>query len=76
MDRINADTAICNVLHQIGARVDVPISLFDIGMPLVGQGYGEEEIINALFYLQSAKVLDLIDGNRLRLRSALTAAKR
>jgi hypothetical protein len=56
----------------MGTEVDVPVNLYDIGEPLIiSQGYSEAEIANALFYLQSQKVIHLLDGNRLKLAKPL-----
>ncbi|TWF49897.1 hypothetical protein [Neorhizobium alkalisoli] len=68
MERATADVAICNLLRDLGAKVDEPVSIYKIGEPLIiDKGYSEDELINALFYLQSQKVIDLLEGNRLRL---------
>jgi hypothetical protein len=72
MERPTADIAICDLLRELGAGVDVPISIYLIGQPLIiEQGYSQDELVNALFYLQAQKVIDLIDGNRLRLRQPI-----
>jgi hypothetical protein len=72
MERATADVAICNLLRDLGATVDEPISIYRIGEPLIiDKGYSEDELINALFYLQSQKVIDILDGNRLSLAKPL-----
>ncbi len=48
-----------------------PISLLEIGPPLVAKGYDQEEIVNALYALQNEGVLSLISGNRLQVTKPL-----
>ncbi|WP_313199944.1 hypothetical protein [Rhizobium sp.] len=59
--------ALLEQLRLLNAKPDTPISMFDIGIPLIGLGYTQEEILNALFYLESKKQIELLPGNRLRL---------
>lgn len=59
--------ALLEQLRLLNAKPDKPISMFDIGIPLIGLGYTQEEILNALFYLESKKQIELLPGNRLRL---------
>jgi hypothetical protein len=42
--------ALLEQLRLPNAKPDMPISMFDIGIPLIGLGYTQEEILNALFY--------------------------
>ncbi|WP_312408193.1 hypothetical protein [Rhizobium sp.] len=41
-----------------------PINLLEIGPALVGACYTQEQLLNELFYLQSFKQIELLDGNR------------
>jgi hypothetical protein len=41
-----------------------PINLLEIGPTLIGAGYTQEQLVNGLFYLQSMKQIELLDGNR------------
>ncbi|MGA1834373.1 hypothetical protein [Rhizobium wenxiniae] len=49
--------------------LDTPISRFDIGMPLLGAGHSQDQFLNALFYLEAKKQIELPPGNRRRLFS-------
>ena len=59
--------ALLEQLRLLNARPDKPISMFDIGVPLIGLGYTQDQILTALFYLESKKTIELLPGNRLRL---------
>lgn len=59
--------AILEQLRILDAKPDAPISIFEIGVPLVGAGYSQDQILNALFYLESKKTIELLPGNRFRL---------
>lgn len=51
------------------------LNLYDIGQPLVAQGFTETEILDVLINLTHQKVIELLPGNQLRvLRSALCTA--
>ncbi|MCV9960275.1 hypothetical protein OIU34_00030 [Pararhizobium sp. BT-229] len=63
-----ASQAIIDLLRRIEAVPEKPINMFEIGIPLIiGEGGGEDEIMNALFWLQSEGVIELLGDNRLRL---------
>ncbi|AYD01720.1 hypothetical protein [Neorhizobium sp. NCHU2750] len=64
--------AIMAQLHQHSA-VEKPINLYEIGPTLVGAGYSQEQLVNALFYLQSMKRIELMDGNRVRVLTSQTS---
>lgn len=57
--------AIIDLLRRLNARPEQAVSLYDIGVPLVGDGFTEPAIVNGLFYLQSDGMISLMDGNRL-----------
>lgn len=59
--------AILEQLRLLNAKPDQPVGMFDIGIPLIGLGYSQDQILNALFYLESKKQIELLPGNRLRL---------
>ena len=62
-----------DLLVSLEADPAVPISLYEIGPPMVDRGHTEEEILNGLFDLQGRKVIELLSGNRLRVREKLIA---
>ena len=47
-------------------RAHAVLDLYDIGQPLVAQGFTETEILNVLIKLTHQKVIELLPGNRLR----------
>jgi hypothetical protein len=59
------------LLRSKGLEVNVPVSLYEIGAPLVAQGFTEDEISYTLYVVKDEGVLDLIQGNRLTLRMPL-----
>ena len=59
-------TALLDQLRLLKATPAAPISLYDIGVPLVAAGFTEDEIFHALLQLQHDKAIELIEGNRLR----------
>lgn len=59
--------ALLEQLRALDAKPDVPVSImYDIGMPMIATGYSQEMILNALFYLEGKKMIELLPGNRLR----------
>lgn len=58
--------AVIEQLRALDAKPDVPVSIFDIGVPLIGAGHSQEMILNGLFYLESKRQIELLPGNRLR----------
>lgn len=65
------EIAIIELLHSLNPTV--PISLYDVGVPLVGAGFGQEEIINVLFAMKEAGTIDFIDGNHLCITASFPA---
>lgn len=63
--------ALLEQLRALDAKPDAPISIFDIGVPLMGAGHSQEQILNALFYLEGKKQIELLPGNRLRVVTPL-----
>jgi len=49
--------AILEQLRLLHANPDRPISLYAIGVPLIGAGYSQDQILNALLYLESTRKL-------------------
>lgn len=45
----------------------VPVSLYEIGPPMIAAGFTQLEVADTLYALQGRKVLNLLDGNRLAL---------
>ncbi len=58
-------------LRLLDARPDTPISLFRIGVPLIGERDSQAEILNTLFVLESKKKIELVPGNRVRMVMSL-----
>ena len=59
--------AIIDRLSELDLQPNQPVSLFEIGTALVPAGYSQEELVWALFALQSDKKIELLNGNRLQL---------
>lgn len=64
---VDVRTAILDQLRALNADVSTPIDLYAIGVPLIAAGYGQHEIANALYTLDSDKVISLIGANRLQM---------
>ena len=59
--------AIVELLSTFGGE---PRSLYDVGVPLVGRGFDQNMIVNALFDLAHDGAIELISGNRVRVLRA------
>lgn len=57
--------SLLKLLGELGAFPEVPISLYDIGIPLLDAGFDQHDIVSVLFALHDENVIKLIDGNRL-----------
>jgi hypothetical protein len=57
--------ALLKHLSELGAFPGIPISLYDIGIPLLDAGFDQHDIVSVLFALHDEKIIQLIDGNRL-----------
>jgi hypothetical protein len=57
--------ALLRLLTELGAFPEIPISLYDIGAPLLDAGFNHQDIVSVLFALHDEKIIRLIDGNRL-----------
>lgn len=64
---MDATDAIMQQLRQRDVTEDKSINLYEIGPTLIAAGYSQEQLVNALFYLQSMKRIELLDGNRVRI---------
>ncbi len=64
--------AVVQLLATFGTE---PRSLYDVGVPLVGLGFDQNAIVNALFDLAHDGAIELISGNRVRVLS-LSVRKR
>lgn len=62
-----ANQAVIDCLRRIGATPADPVGLFSIAVPLVTEGFSENEIASALLWLESKNVIALEKNNRLRL---------
>ncbi|WP_426232226.1 hypothetical protein [Pararhizobium sp. DWP3-4] len=51
------------ILRGLGGEAT---SLYAVGVPMVGKGFGEHEIVNALMELDREKVIELLPGNQMR----------
>jgi hypothetical protein len=71
MDRPEIRFALLALLHEIEVKTELPISLYEIGPPLVTQGFTQNDILHALYALQDDRIMELIEGNRLQLRQQL-----
>jgi hypothetical protein len=72
MDRHDeTKAAIINRLRELNAEPSKPISIYEIGVPLVKAQFTEDEIMYALFALESEKTIELMGDNRLRLLKPL-----
>ncbi len=63
---MEAIEAVLEQLRVLDAKPDTPISMFDIGVPLMKAGHTQDMLMNALFYLEAKKHIELLPGNRLR----------
>jgi diketogulonate reductase-like aldo/keto reductase len=54
--------ALLDLLRTLG--VD-PVSLYKVGVPLVGQGFTQDDILNVLFALSREGVIEFLPGNSL-----------
>ena len=70
-DRIDTKSAVMALFKELGLEPGVPISLYDIGPPLVAQGISQDSIVNALDALKDEGVIDLPGDNRLVLVRAI-----
>lgn len=62
--------ALLEQLRALDAKPDVPVSImYDIGMPMIAAGHSQEMILNAIFYLEGKRQIELLPGNRLRVTS-------
>ncbi|KQY14409.1 hypothetical protein [Rhizobium sp. Root482] len=72
---IAASEAIVDVLRRIGATPDKPVGMYEIGVPLVGNPYTQDDIVNGLFWLQRKGVIELKNDNRLQLVKELPSGE-
>ncbi|WP_139276471.1 hypothetical protein [Pararhizobium antarcticum] len=70
-----ATEAVLDVLRKIDATPEKPIGLYVIGIPLIVEAeekLTEDEILSAIFWLQSEKVIELLGDNTLSLVRSLS----
>jgi hypothetical protein len=59
--------ALINLLRTLGATPEKTIDLYDIGVPLVRQGFTQDEIVDLLLSLERERFIEPISNNCLRL---------
>ncbi|CDN54720.1 Hypothetical protein RG1141_CH23820 [Neorhizobium galegae bv. officinalis bv. officinalis str. HAMBI 1141] len=59
--------ALINLLRTLQASPEKPVDLYEIGVPLVDQGYTQDEILALLLSLEHERFIGRIENNRLRL---------
>lgn len=67
METDNICAAILREVHAKGGRPDVPIDLLRVGPDLVAAGFSQDEIVNALYAMQSRKEIELTSDNHVRI---------
>jgi hypothetical protein len=65
------NTALLKRLRALNVTPGVSISMFDIGVPLIAEGFSEEEIMSAVFALEEEERVAFVPGNRLQLLKPL-----
>ncbi|MDP9813010.1 hypothetical protein J2W42_005881 [Rhizobium tibeticum] len=56
-------------------KVKAVLNLYEIGQPLVAQGFTETEIFDVLINLTHQKVIELLPGNQLRVLRSPTCSR-
>ncbi|MDM9645593.1 hypothetical protein [Rhizobium sp. S163] len=64
MTDIDSRAALITLLKEMRLELGVPLSLYELGPPLVRQGISQDSIVDALYALKDEGVIDL-PGNRL-----------
>ncbi|MDM9629558.1 hypothetical protein QTL95_27105 [Rhizobium sp. S152] len=59
--------ALLALLGKLGVEPGSSINLYEIGPPMVADGFIENDIVNALYALKDEGVIDLPGNNRLLL---------
>jgi hypothetical protein len=67
-DLTDLEQGVLQMLIANGATVETPVNLLVICPPLVDAGYTQDQIVNVLFSLEGKKMVELLEGNRARLR--------
>lgn len=65
-EEIKAD--LLDILQVLGPEAT---SLSAVGMPMVGKGFSQDEILNELMLMDREKTIELLPGNQLRVLSCL-----
>lgn len=60
--------AILGLLRDLEAEDGRAIDLYDIGVPLIAQGFDQHAIANTLYALDRDGIIALIGSNRLQMR--------
>jgi hypothetical protein len=66
-DLPDCKVAVLEALDAAGCSADTPVDLLRVGPALVGVGYTQDQIVNALDHLAYLKRLEYCGGNRVRL---------
>jgi hypothetical protein len=64
--------AILDYLRSTKATPTAPLDLHHVTTSLVGSGFTQEEIVRALFSLYHDRVIELMDGNFVRVMHFMT----
>ncbi|MDM9626280.1 hypothetical protein QTL95_10255 [Rhizobium sp. S152] len=59
--------ALLALLESLGVEPDTSINLYEIGPPMVADGFTENDVVNALYALKDEGVIDLLGNNQLLL---------
>jgi hypothetical protein len=63
-EEIKAD--LLDILQGLGSEAT---SLYAVGVPMVGKGFRQDEILNTLMSMDREKAIELLPGNQLRVLS-------
>lgn len=63
--------AILDLLRDKHLQAGSAIGMYEIGVPLVANGFEQDELLNALFALESDGTIELLEANGLRLLKPL-----
>ena len=66
-----AEVALLDLLRELNASPDVPISNYEIGPPLVAKGFTQDEIVSAMEALGRQGHIEIMTGNRTRVTKPL-----
>ena len=70
--REEARAAVINYLRSIHATPAAPVNLHQLTVALAKANFTQEEIVRALFWLETDRVLELMQGNLVRVMHFMT----